>query len=48
MLRLGQRITVSVYGEAWSGRVVQIGARIVWAEGAGGRLRWFHRDSVEG
>lgn len=48
MLRLGQRISVQVWGAPWSGRVVQIGPRIVWAEGAGGRLRWFHRDSLEG
>jgi hypothetical protein len=47
-MRLGQRITVRVWGSDWSGRVVKIGPGIIWAEGAGGRLRWFHRDSVEG
>lgn len=47
-MRLGQRFTVIVWGSEWTGRVVQMGPRIVWLEGTGGRLRWFHRDSLEG
>jgi hypothetical protein len=47
-VRLGQQITATVYGEPWTGRVIKITPHIVWAESWGGRVRWFHRDSLEG
>lgn len=47
-MRLGQRISAVVYGERWTGYVIRMAGNTVWARNDAGRVRWFHRCSLEG
>ena len=48
MMRLGQMISATVYGEPWTGRVIRMAGNTIWARNEAGRVRWFHRISLEG